>query len=91
MTSHVNELMKHAKEIRCAFRSIFDSGDCISASSGRLRKARIACRRGGQILNPEQLTRVAKILMQDQPHIVFVSKQAQSTYTTVLFWATCDD
>ena len=91
MTSHVNELMKHAKEIRCAFRSIFDSGDCISASSGRLRKARIACRRGVQRLNPEQLTRVAKILMQDQPHVVIVPKQAQSTCISVLFWATCDD
>ena len=42
-------------------------------------------------MNPEQLTRVVKILMQDQPHIVFVPKQAQSTYITVLFWATCDD
>ena len=31
MTSHINELMKHAKEIRSEFRSIFDSGDCISA------------------------------------------------------------
>ena len=68
MTSHVHELMKHSKEIRSEFRSIFNSGDCISAGSGRLRKARIACRRGGQRLNPEQLTRVAKILMQDQPH-----------------------
>jgi len=29
--------------------------------------------------------------MQDQPHIVFVPKQPQSTYITVLFWATCDD
>jgi len=29
--------------------------------------------------------------MQDQPHIVFVPKQAQSTYITVLFWATCGD
>ena len=28
--------------------------------------------------------------MQDQTHIVFVPKQAQSTYITVLFWATCD-
>jgi len=42
-------------------------------------------------LNPEQLTRIAKILMQDQPHIVFAPKKAQSTYITVLFWATCDD
>jgi len=91
MTSHVNELMKHAKEIRSEFRSIFDSGDYISAGSGRLRKARIACKRGGQRLNPEQLTRVAKILMQDQPHIVFVPKQAQSTYIAVLFWETCDN
>jgi len=89
MTSHVNELMKHAKEIRSEFRSIFGSGDCISSSSGRLRKAQIACRRGGQRLNPEQLTKVAKILMQDQPHMVFVPKQAQSI--TVFFWATCDD
>jgi len=91
MTSHANELMKHAKEIRSEFRSIFDSGDCISAGSDRLQKAQITCRRGGQRLNPEQLTRVAKILMQDQPHIVFVPKQAQSTHITVLFWATCDD
>jgi len=91
MTSHVNELMKHAKEIRSKFRSIFDSGDCISAGSGRFRKARIACGRGGQRLNPEQLTRVANILMQDQPHIVFVPMQAQTTYITILFWATCDD
>ena len=91
MTSHVNKMMKHAKEIRSKFRSIFDSGDCISTGSGRLWKAWTACRRGGQRLNPEQLTRVAKILMQDQPHIVFVPKQAQSTYITVLFWATCDD
>ena len=29
--------------------------------------------------------------MQDQPHIVFVLKQAQSTCIIVLFWATCDD
>jgi len=29
--------------------------------------------------------------MQDQSHIVFVPKQAQSTYITVLFCATCDD
>ena len=90
MTSHTNELMKHAKEIRSEFRSIFDSGDCISAGSGRLRKARKTCRRGGQRLNPEQLTRVAKILMQDQPRIVFGPKQAQSTHITVLFWTTCD-
>jgi len=61
MTSHVNELMKHAKGIRSEFRDIFDSGDCISAGSGRMREARITCRRGGQRLNPEQLTRVAKI------------------------------
>jgi len=91
MTSYENELMKNAKEIGSQFRSIFDSGDCISAGSYRLRKARIPCRRGGQRLNPEQLTRVAKILMQDQPHIVFVPKQAQSTYLNILFWATCDD
>jgi len=91
VTSHVNELMKHAKEIRSEFRSIFESGDCISAGSGRLRKVGIACRRGGQRLNPEQLPRVVKILMQDQPHIVFVPKQAQSTYIIILFWATCDD
>ena len=39
MTSKANELMKHAKEIRSEFCSIFDSGDCISAGSGRLRKA----------------------------------------------------
>ena len=91
MTSHVNELMNHAKEIWSEFRNIFNSGDCISAGSGRLRKARITCRRGGQRLNPEQLTRAAKILMQDQPHIVFVPKQAQSTFITVLFWASCDE
>ena len=91
MTSLVNELTKHAKEIRREFRSIFESVDCISAGSGCLRKAPIACRRCGQRLNLEQLTRVAKILMQDQPHIVFVPKQAQSTYITVLFWTTCDD
>jgi len=36
MTSHVNELMKHAKEKRSEFRSIFYSGDCISAGSSRL-------------------------------------------------------
>jgi len=83
--------MKHAKEIRREVRSIFESVGCISAGSGCLRKAPIACRRGGQRLNLEQLTRVAKILMQDQPHIVFVPKQAQSTYITVLFWTTCDD
>jgi len=83
--------MKHGKEIRSEFHNIFDPGDCISDGSGRLRKARITCRRGGQRLNPEQLTGVAKILMQDQPHIVFVSKQAQSIYITVLLWASCDD
>jgi len=76
---------------RSEVRSIFDIGDCIPASSGRLRKARIACRSGGQRSNPEHLTRVAKNLMQDQPHIVFIPKQAQSTYITVLFWVTCDD
>ena len=91
MTSKANELMKHAKEIRSEFCSIFDSGDCISAGRGRLRKAWITCRRGGQRLNPEQLTRVTKILMQDHPHIIFVPKQAESTRITVLFWATCDD
>ena len=31
MTSYENELMKNAKEIGSQFRSIFDSGDCISA------------------------------------------------------------
>ena len=91
LTSQANELMKYAKEMRSEFRSIFDSGDCISAGSGRLLKARITCMRGGQRLNPEQLTRVAEILMQDQPHIVFAPKEAQSTHIAWLFWATCDD
>ena len=42
-------------------------------------------------MNPEQLTRVANILMQDQLHIVFAPQQTQSTHITMLFWATCDD
>ena len=42
-------------------------------------------------MEPEKLTRAAKILMQEQLHIFFMPKPAKITHVCVLFCVTCDD
>ena len=75
------------RNIRKQFQQIADSKWPVPSST-LLRKAVVPVSKRKMMFSPDQLSKVAAMIMENSPYVLFCSKSESKDYVEAIYWAT---